>query len=757
VATLIAAALCASLLTAAPCAAFTATVNTEAYYGDVYDDFLSFGEAIDAARYGPGRCMSAAEMGQLSGMNWFATAPGCWLPAQQVGGNTNDVILFTRGVGTIHVSANDMVLTCGDIIDGGRADYTQANVRIDFAAHRGIELSCSDLGRPDLQVRNLVLDHAGTHGILSFGLHGATIENVKVADSIGDGLALLYGLNNSDSPRRIQVKGSVFVRNGLHGIRVEAATGAPDDVADHEITIVGNLIGLESLDDQGANGNTLGGIRAVHSRRIKIGGVPADQRNIVSGNGGPGIDLAGVGLTEAQVFNNWVGIGGRNGDVARPNNGSGIRLSEGASSNKIGQDNASGNIVSGNANDGITLDGAGTNGNLVAGNVVGLNVDRNAAIPNAGSGVALLAGASNNTIGSQVAINLLAGNGNRGVFIADPGTNSNQVSYNWIGVANNTRSIANSGGGVLVTAGAHNTRIGPANVISGNSGVGVEIAGSGTLATLVDANSIGVNAANAVDLPNTSHGVLIHLDADAAEVRGNTIARNLGDCIRLADSGTNTHQVLGNWLFGCGGDGLSIQGASFTTVGGVADGTQPNNIQINSGAAVRVTSGVGNRIRGNGMLGNGLEVALGPSGLAPNDWEDADPGGNLLQNSPVLLRAVTGPNSWIGLGRLYSAPNTTYQIDYYGGTCGVDRRGEPSYYLGSANATTNAQGFADVSFLGFVHVTQSHLMATATDPAGNTSQITPCRSFGDSPKLVFDDGFETGFVDAWSRWTPGFP
>jgi hypothetical protein len=756
VAALLAAALFASLLTAAPCAAFTVTVNTEGY-GDAYNDVLSLEEAMTAAYSGPSRCMSSGEVAQFEGINWFLSAPGCWLVIGfGVGDNTNDAILFDPGVATIHVTASSLALSCGDILDGGRADVNQANVRIDVAGHGGLSLRCSDLGRPDLEVRNLTLDHAGASGLEGSGLHGATITNVRIADNNGDGLSLLP-FNGATNPRRIQVRSSVFVRNTGFGIHVEAVSGGSDDPADHEVTIVGNFVGLESLDDSGPTGNSLGGIRLVNSRRVKVGGTISSQRNVISGNSGDGVSLSGTGLVEAQVFNNWIGIRGIAGSILRANGGAGIRLFNGASSNKIGQDSTSGNVISGNLNDGITIAGAGTDGNLVVGNIVGLNVARTAPLPNGASGVAFLAGASFNTIGSQAAKNVIAGNSGRGVFIADPGTNSNQVSYNWIGVAGSILSIGNSGGGVLVTAGAHNTRIGPANVISGNTGVGVEIAGSGTLAILVDANTIGLNAANTVQLPNTSHGVLIHLDADNAEVTGNTIARNVGDCVRIADGGTNSHLVLGNWLTSCLGDGLSIQGASFTTVGGLADGTQPNNIQSNRGAAVRVASGVGNRIRGNGMVGNGSEVVLDPRALAPNDWLDADAGGNLRQNSPVLLRAITGSTYWLAYGRLYSAPNTTYQIDYYGGTCGADRRGEPSYYLASSNATTNAQGFADVSFLGGVHVTQSHLMATATDPAGNTSQITPCRSFGDSPNLVFDDGFETGFVDAWSSWTPAFP
>ncbi|HEV8632171.1 MAG TPA: hypothetical protein VGV61_17790, partial [Thermoanaerobaculia bacterium] len=64
-ATLLAAALFATILAATPCAAFTVTVNTEGY-GDAYNDELSLEEALRAAYEGPGyRCMSQAETAQF--------------------------------------------------------------------------------------------------------------------------------------------------------------------------------------------------------------------------------------------------------------------------------------------------------------------------------------------------------------------------------------------------------------------------------------------------------------------------------------------------------------------------------------------------------------------------------------------------------------------------------------------------------------------------------------------------------------------
>ncbi len=753
----LAAALAVSIL-AAPATAVMLMVNTNSY-PDVYDGSLSLEEAANLAASQGRICYSAAEAAQTD-VNWFLFAPDCYHPILPFGDSTDDTIAFDDSVASVQITQSNLGLRCGDAIEGLRTSPLP-NVRLDFQGHIGLDLRCNDLSHPDIQVRHLTLDHAGTAGIFGPGTRGLTIDGVKVSDNQGDGVALVFWPTGPINPRRIQVRNSVFVRNTGYGIRIEATTGG-DDPADHEVTIVNNLVGLDSLTDGAANGNSLGGIRVVNSRRVKVGGTISNQGNVISGNGGNGLELVGPGLVEAQVLNNWIGVRGTAGNIARGNSFTGIRVSDGASANKIGQDSTSGNLVSGNGIDGVTITGAGTDGNLVVGNTVGLNAAKTGALPNGASGVALLAGAKANILGAQTAKNIISGNSGCGVFLADPSTNLNEVRFNWIGVAGTILAIGNSGCGVLVTAGASNNRVGPGNVISGNSGVGVEIAGASTNAILIDGNTIGLNPAGTVQLPNTSHGVLVHTGADNAEVSGNTIARNLGDCIHLADNGTNASQVLGNWLTDCLGDGLAIEGASFTTVGGLTDGTQPNNFYNNGGAAVRVGSGVGNRIRGNGMGGNAFEIAHGAAvpapGIAPNDALDADSGGNLQQNSPVFLRAITSPTAWLGVATLHSTPNTLFLIDYYGGSCGADGRGEPAYYLGSANFTTNATGFADVTNFNTVHVTQTHLMATATDPAGNTSQLSACRAFGEPENLIFDDGFESGFVDGWSGWArPQFP
>jgi hypothetical protein len=93
-----------------------------------------------------------------------------------------------------------------------------------------------------------------------------------------------------------------------------------------------------------------------------------------------------------------------------------------------------GNLISGNAAYGVWLADPGTNGNLIRGNFIGTSANGAAALANAQSGIRILNGAQSNVIGGVVGRNIISGNGNYGIVIADAGTNSNLVRGNTIGM-----------------------------------------------------------------------------------------------------------------------------------------------------------------------------------------------------------------------------------------------------------------------------------------------------------------------------------
>ena len=78
-----------------------------------------------------------------------------------------------------------------------------------------------------------------------------------------------------------------------------------------------------------------------------------------------------------------------------------------------------GNLISGNLGHGVEITDTGTTGNLVTGNRIGTTADGNAPLPNQLDGVSVSAGASANTIGGAIAAagNLIAGNNNHGIEV----------------------------------------------------------------------------------------------------------------------------------------------------------------------------------------------------------------------------------------------------------------------------------------------------------------------------------------------------
>ena len=100
--------------------------------------------------------------------------------------------------------------------------------------------------------------------------------------------------------------------------------------------------------------------------------------------------------------------------------GSGVSISNGASDNTIGgPEPGEGNVVSANGGDGVTVDGAGTSGNVVQGNLVGTDNTGTFGLGNGNRGVDLYGGASGNVVGGTAsgAGNTIADNTWEGVAI----------------------------------------------------------------------------------------------------------------------------------------------------------------------------------------------------------------------------------------------------------------------------------------------------------------------------------------------------
>jgi hypothetical protein len=185
--------------------------------------------------------------------------------------------------------------------------------------------------------------------------------------------------------------------------------------------VEGNLIGTNAAGTvalgSAVTTSSASGISIIGSNDNIIGGTVPAARNIISGNT-DGISIGSGGATRNIVQGNYIGTD-VTGAFAIPNTGQGVRIV--TPGNVIGgTTDGAGNVISGNAFNGVEIDLDTATGNLVQGNLIGLDAAGTGPLPNANNGVEIFAGASNNTIGGSAAGagNVIAFNGFNGVFVS---------------------------------------------------------------------------------------------------------------------------------------------------------------------------------------------------------------------------------------------------------------------------------------------------------------------------------------------------
>ncbi|MEO7659995.1 MAG: hypothetical protein ABIV48_10310, partial [Pyrinomonadaceae bacterium] len=271
------------------------------------------------------------------------------------------------------------------------------------------------------------------------------------------------------------------------------------------------------------------------------------------------------------------------------------------------------------------------------------------------------------------------------------------------------------------------------------------------LATLggnrIERNFIGIDAGGSADRGNRDAGVDIENSSNNLIGGSTSTARNVisgNDVWGISISGTSANnRIQGNFI-GTNRDGTSalgnangvqVVGSNNNTIGLNADGTGAgNSVAFNNGLGVWIHSGTGNRISGNSIFLNaGLGINLGSDGVTDNDPGDDDTGANNLQNFPMLTSASSANATTTIQGTLNSTPNTDFKVEFYSSqTCNSpSNTGVGETFLGSTTLTTDSSGnrnFTDTSALTFqIAVAIGRLItATATDPAGNTSEFSAC-------------------------------
>ncbi|HEY2785006.1 MAG TPA: choice-of-anchor Q domain-containing protein [Fimbriiglobus sp.] len=306
-------------------------------------------------------------------------------------------------------------------------------------------------------------------GARTIAASGGLLENLYSVVVMADGSVVVVdrgafnGLNAGNGLIRLTPGGARNVISGNTGNGVDitnsvfgAFTGDTSQNA-----VFGNYIGVD-VTGLAALPNLGAGVTIYASGDNTIGGMSAGAGNVVSGNGAGGIVL--TGSSSNTIADNLIGVGN---DGARPvaNTGDGLSISD-LSIPHVGHffaegNNVAGNVVSANTQAGVHLTGTGTDSNVVAGNFIGTDAAGTDAIGNA-TGVQIDSGANNNTIGgtSAGARNIISGNTGDGVQITGTGTNTNTILGNYIGTDATGQTAIGNGTGVTIDFGATNNTIG---------------------------------------------------------------------------------------------------------------------------------------------------------------------------------------------------------------------------------------------------------------------------------------------------------
>jgi len=394
------------------------------------------------------------------------------------------------------------------------------------------------------------------------------------------------------------------------------------------------------------------------------------------------------------VIGNWIGT-----DVTGTQYlGTGFSVIQvsGAGNHIGGTDPADHNVVAGGTGaGGATVDIAVGGSNVIQGNHIGVNATGTAVLaetPPVSYGIAMGANAHDTLVGGTVAgaRNVIFGNA---AISLGPGSNHNTIQGNYIGTDATGTVGLGATVGIFTNNAPHDNTIGGSaagagNVISGNS-VGIDFTDSASANTVMG-NWIGTDPTGVLPVPNASDGIRCE----------------------------------------------SLNGI----IGGTGTG-EGNVIAFNGNAGVHVISQHDWAIRGNSIHDNaGLGIDLSPDGPNFNDGGDVDDGPNRLQNFPILKTVtILGPQG-TGTriqGKLDSTPSTTFDLDFYANSaCPNFPREllEGETYLGSSQVTTDGTGHADIDVtLSATIQPGQRISATATDPAGNTSEFSQRIIFSISP------------------------
>ena len=455
-------------------------------------------------------------------------------------------------------------------------------------------------GRGNVLANNVVSSNSGGGIFLGNG-SGNVVQGTKVGtDTTGE-------VKLGNGAFGVEVQSETGTRVGIPGIanlNVISNNVGPGVVVigAGNTTVANSFIGLDRA-GIAAMGNVTDGVSVQNSSTGTTVGGAAGSGNFLAGNVNNGVNVSSSS-TGTLIQGNDVGSD-VSGLIGVPNAQNGIQLNQAAATIK-------GNLVLDNGQSGVLLFGG--SGSLVQSNFIGDVASGTHG--NALDGV-FIYGSNNNTIGGAGAGNIISANANYGVTI-EAGSQNNVVAGNFVGLSAGGQGTRGNQNGIAVFDSTGTTigglSFGAVNIIGGNAAYGVDVHGTDSTGTLIAGNMIGVAADGTTAAANAS-GII--LDAAAGVVvQGNILSGNTVDGIFVNGGSGSTirtnligSDVSGFKQLGNGGDGVDILGAANVTVGGTTPGAT-NLISANNNYGIQV-SGAG--ATGNTLVGNW--IGLDHSGL----------------------------------------------------------------------------------------------------------------------------------------------
>ena len=345
--------------------------------------------------------------------------------------------------------------------------------------------------------------------------------------------------------------------------------------------------------------------------------------------------------------------------------------------------------------------------------------------------------------------NVIAGNSQSGIYIDNGKQNTSVVILNnYIGMVDDTTPEPNYKHGIEVVKSAGGLNIGgdyltQGNLIAGNKNLGVYIAESNTAA--IQGNIFSSNAAGTAYIPNEMGDLKVY-DSPYLRIGGDT--SGFGNVIPQgvtveSNSVNNTNLLIKHNFLGISKsgyvypidpdrDGMFVEGAT-----GFPDISFNQITNFNKGIVIQSNSVVPiskNKIYGNREMGIDLE----DDGVTLNDNLDSDTGPNGLQNFPVISNVVVQDFDTVKIVsfdvRLHSAPNKQYYIEVFSSPfCSSNGYGQGKQgFAYNGSITTNSSGDSGIWHISELYPTYiigPCLTATATEFDGahylGTSEFSP--------------------------------